>query len=139
MAAGSSLDTKLIGLLAFYAALIAPVLPVLTGISGLSDGLRAGLWVMLAFLVVSIVLCVAGLFGPDDILAGPVPREFYDRYGGHERREFLEQLASDLDEAVRANRKALGERGRAVTGSMVLFGAGLLVAGVIGVVVSVLQ
>jgi hypothetical protein len=103
--ADSALDSKLLGLLGFF-ALAGSIL--VTVPHGLSD--RRGL--LLAGTILGALACLAGSIGGSTPKTGPLPGGFYARYGAKVEPEYLLQLLADLTAIIRRNRQGLALRRR---------------------------
>jgi hypothetical protein len=101
--ADSALDSKLLGLLGFF-AIAASIL--LTLPHGLSDG-RA---LLLAGAGLGAVACFVGSMTGSEPKVGPPPETFYADYGTDTEAAYLTQLLADLADIARQNRAELARR-----------------------------
>ncbi len=105
--ADSALDSKLLGLLGFFA--VAGSL-LLTLPRGLHDG-RVLLLIGVGF---GVLACLAGSMGGSSPNAGPPPEKFYADYGAGAEPDYLSQLLADLAAQAERNREGLERRRRAL-------------------------
>jgi hypothetical protein len=103
--ADSALDSKLLGLLGFF-AIAASIL--LTVPHGLSD--RRGL--LLAGTALGALACLAASIGGSTPETGPLPEDFYAQYGAKVEPEYLRLLLAELTAIIRRNRQSLELRSR---------------------------
>ena len=101
--ADSGLDSKLLGLLGFF-AIAASIL--LTLPHGLHDG-RA---LLLAGAGLGAVACFVGSMTGSDPKVGPSPETFYADYGTDTEATYLTQLLADLADIARQNRAGFARR-----------------------------
>ncbi|MGO9347252.1 MAG: hypothetical protein ACLPZJ_12835, partial [Terriglobales bacterium] len=105
--ADTALDSKLLGLLGFF-AVAASIL--LTVPHGLHD--RRGL--LLAGTALGALACLAASIGGSTPETGPLPQDFYAKYGAKPEPEYLLELLADLTNTIRRNRQGLELRSRAL-------------------------
>jgi hypothetical protein len=105
--ADSALDSKLLGLLGFFAVATSILLTV-------PHGLHHGRVLLLAGAGLGVLACLVGSVGGSTPSAGPSPTRFYARYGTNTEFDYLRQLLSDLADTVKDNRKGLERRDRAL-------------------------
>lgn len=105
--ADTALDSKLLGLLGFFAVAASILLTVPHGL----DDLRA---LLLAGVGLGALACLWGSMGGSIPSAGPSPTRFYARYGTDTEIDYLTQLLADLADAVEQNRNGLERRDRAL-------------------------
>jgi hypothetical protein len=105
--ADSALDSKLLGLLGFF-AIAASIL--LTVPHGLSD--RRGL--LLAGTILGALACLAASIGGSTPKTGPLPQGFYAKYGAQPEPDYLVRLLDDLTADILRNRQGLELRNRAL-------------------------
>jgi hypothetical protein len=103
--ADTALDSKLLGLLGFF-ALAGSIL--FTVPHGLSD--RRVL--LLAGTALGTLACLAGSIGGSTPKTGPLPQGFYAKYGAQPERDYLVRLLDDLTATIRRNRHSLALRSR---------------------------
>jgi hypothetical protein len=101
--ADSVLDSRLLGLLGFF-ALVASILLYLP------DGVHNGRVLLLAGAGFGVLACLVGSVGGAMPSAGPSPTQFYARYGTNTEIDYLTQLLADLADTARDNRKGLERR-----------------------------
>lgn len=99
----SALDAKLMGILAFMAAVAGLLLT-------LSDGLASYRWILLVGALGAVMLTLLGLIAVEDTKSGPDPLDFYTRYGGADPVEFSKQLIADFGRTLRENKTRLETR-----------------------------
>jgi len=108
VAADSALDSKLMGLLAFFAAA--------GGLSlTLHHGLHDGRALLLAGAGLGALACLVGSIGRSRPDTGPPPQRFYDDYGSSAETDYLTQLLADLAATAERNLEELKRRHRALT------------------------
>ncbi len=105
--ADGALDSKLLGLLGFF-ALAGSIL--VTVPHGLHD--RRGL--LLAATVLGALACLAASIGGSTPKTGPLPEDFYAEYGAKVEPEYLRQLLAELTNTIRRNQQGLELRSRAL-------------------------
>ena len=101
--ADGALDSKLLGLLGFF-ALAGSIL--VTVPHGLSDG-RV---LLLAGAGLGALACLVGTMSGSEPKVGPPPAKFYARYGTNTEAAYLTQLLADLADIARQNRAELARR-----------------------------
>jgi hypothetical protein len=105
--ADSGLDSKLLGLLGFFAIAGSILLTV-------PHGLEHGRWLLLAGAGFGALVCLVAIVGGSIPSAGPKPSEFYDRYGTDNETDYLTQLLADLADTAKRNRGSLERRDKAL-------------------------
>ena len=105
--ADGGLDSKLLGLLGFF-ALAGSIL--VTVPHGLSD--RRGL--LLAGTVLGALVCLVASVGGSIPKTGPLPRDFYAKYGAAPEPDYFVRLLDDLTANILRNRQGLALRSRAL-------------------------
>ena len=101
--ADSALDSKLIGLLAFFVAAAGILLTVPGGL----DHERV---LLLAGAGLGALVCLVGSMSDAGPKVGPPPETFYARYGTDTEAAYLTQLLADLADIARQNRAELARR-----------------------------
>jgi hypothetical protein len=104
--ADSALDSKLLGLLGFFAVAGSLLLT-------LPHGLHDGRVLLLVGVVLGALACLVGSMGGSSPNVGPRPEVFYADYGAGTEIDYLTQLLGDLAGAAKLNREGLERRGRA--------------------------
>jgi hypothetical protein len=102
-ATSASLDTQLVGLLAFFATAGAVF-------SSAKHALDAGRWILLTGVSVAGLACFLGITLPSDPKSGPLPKDFYDRFGGAPETGYLVEHLGQLNRAIADNIRALDQR-----------------------------
>jgi hypothetical protein len=105
--ADTALDSKLLGLLGFF-AVAASIL--LTVPHGLHD--RRGL--LLAGTALGALACLVASIGGSTPKTGPLPQNFYATYGAAPEPDYLVRLLDDLTADILRNRQGLELRSRAL-------------------------
>jgi hypothetical protein len=105
--ADSGLDSKLLGLLAFFVAVAGILLTV-------PHGLDHGRFLLLAGAGFGALVCLAAIVGGSIPQAGPTSADFYRRYGTDTEVGYQTQLLADLADTVKRNRGGLGRREKAL-------------------------
>ncbi len=103
VAADSALDSKLLGLLAFFVAAAGILLT-------LPHGLHDGRVLLLAGAGLGAVACLVGGMSGSGPKVGPPPETFYADYGTDTEAAYLTQLLADLADIARQNRARLARR-----------------------------
>jgi hypothetical protein len=105
VAADGALDSKLMGLLGFFAAAAGLLLTLLIG-------LHAGrlLLLPLAGVALGSLICLTGSVGGSRPDTGPPPQQFYANYGSSAEADYLTQLLADLGVTATLNRGGLKRR-----------------------------
>jgi hypothetical protein len=98
--ADSGLDSKLLGLLGFFAVAASILLTV-------PHGLEHGRWLLLAGAGFGALVCLVAIVGGSIPSAGPRASEFYGRYGTSAETDYLTQLLADLANTAKRNREGL--------------------------------
>lgn len=122
--ADTALDTKLFGLLSFFAVAGSVLLT-------LPHGLRSGRILLLVGVGFGALACLMGSMGGSSPNVGPTPEEFYADYGARAEADFLAQLLADLAATTRLNHQGLELRRQALA---VAVGAPVVLAVVYGLV-----
>ncbi|HEV3033640.1 MAG TPA: hypothetical protein VGX72_02515 [Solirubrobacteraceae bacterium] len=105
--ADTALDTKLFGLLSFFA--VAGSL-----LFTLPHGLRSGRTLLLVGVGLGALACLVGSMGGSSPNMGPPPEEFYADFGARAEADYLTQLLADLAATTQLNRQGLELRRRAL-------------------------
>jgi hypothetical protein len=105
--ADSSLDAKLLGLLGFFVAVGGILVTV-------PQGLDHGRVLLLASAGFGALVCLVASVGGSVPKTGPLPQDFYAKYGAKVEPEYLLQLLDDLTAMIRRNRQGLELRSRAL-------------------------
>jgi hypothetical protein len=105
--ADSALDSKLLGLLGFFAVAGSLLLT-------LPHGLHDGRVLLLAGVGFGVLACLVGSMGSSSPNAGPPPEKFYADYGAGAEADYLSQLLADLAAQAERNREGLEGRRRAL-------------------------
>ena len=105
--ADSALDSKLLGLLGFFAVAASILVTV-------PHGLDHGRWLLLASAGLGALACLAASIGGSTPKTGPLPQDFYAEYGAKIEPEYLRQLLAELTNTIRRNRHSLELRSRAL-------------------------
>jgi len=105
--ADSGLDSKLLGLLAFFVAVAGILLTV-------PHGLDHGRFLLLAGAGFGALVCLVASAEGSIPSAGPKPSEFYDRYGANTDTGYQTQLLADLADTAKRNRGGLERREKAL-------------------------
>jgi hypothetical protein len=106
--ADSALDSKLLGLLGFFAVAGSLLL-------SLPHGLRDGRVLLLIGVVLGGLACLVGSMGGSSPNVGPPPEKFYADYGAGAEGDYLTQLLADLTATAALNREGLERRRRALS------------------------
>ena len=101
--ADSALDSKLLGLLGFFAATAGILLT-------LPRGLDHGRALLLAGAGFGVLACLVGTMTGSDPKVGPPPAKFYADYGTDTEAAYLTQLLADLADIARQNRAGFARR-----------------------------
>jgi hypothetical protein len=105
--ADTALDSKLLGLLGFFAVAGSILVTVPHGLSDRRVLLLAGT-------VLGALACLAASIGGSTPKTGPLPQDFYGQYGAKIEPEYLRQLLAELTNTIRRNRQGLALRSRAL-------------------------
>jgi hypothetical protein len=105
--ADSALDSKLLGLLGFFAVAGSLLLT-------LPRGLHDGRVLLLIGVGLGVLACLVGSMGGSSPNAGPPPEKFYADYGAGAEMDYLSQLLADLAAQAERNREGLERRRRAL-------------------------
>jgi hypothetical protein len=105
--ADSALDSKLLGLLGFFAVAGSLLLT-------LRHGLHDGRVLLLTGVGLGVLACLVGSMGGSSPNAGPPPEKFYADYGAGAETDYLSQLLADLAAQAERNREGLERRRRAL-------------------------
>lgn len=105
--ADSALDSKLLGLLGFFAVAGSLLLT-------LPHGLHDGRVLLLVGVGLGVLACLVGSVGGSSPNVGPPPKKFYDDFGAGGEADYLAQLLADLAAMAELNREGLERRGRAL-------------------------
>ena len=105
--ADSALDSKLLGLLAFFVAAAGILIT-------LPHGLEHGRWLLLGGAGLGALACLWGSTRGPEPNVGPSPETFYADYGTETEAAYLTQLLADLANRARQNRAELARRRRAL-------------------------
>jgi hypothetical protein len=101
--ADGALDSKLLGLLGFFAAAAGILL-------SLSHGLEHGRVLLLGSAGLGMLACLVGSMSGSGPKVGPPPETFYADYGTDTEAAYLTQLLGDLADIARQNRAKLARR-----------------------------
>jgi hypothetical protein len=99
----SALDARLMGLLAFMAAVDTVLLTA-------KDGLASSRWILLVGASVASVLALLGIGVGADLKAGPSANKFYEKYRDKAPEEYVAQLLADLGKTIEGNRQGIDLR-----------------------------
>ena len=105
--ADGGLDSKLLGLLGFFAVAASILLTV-------PHGLDHGRFLLLAGAGFGALVCLVASVGGSIPSAGPRPPEFYDRYGTDTEVGYQTHLLADLADTAKQNRQELERRDKAL-------------------------
>jgi hypothetical protein len=106
--ADGALDSKLLGLLGFFAVAGSLLLT-------LPRGLLDGRVLLLVGVVLGALACLVGSIGGSSPNVGPRPEAFFAAYGAGAEADYLTQLLGDLTDAARLNREGLERRDKALS------------------------
>jgi hypothetical protein len=101
--ADGALDSKLLGLLGFFALAGSILLTV-------PHGLEHGRALLLAGAGLGVLACLMGTMTGSEPKVGPPPAKFYARYGTGNEAAYLTQLLADLADIARQNQAELARR-----------------------------
>ena len=101
--ADGALDSKLLGLLGFFAVAVSILLT-------LPRGLDHGRVLLLAGAGLGALACLVGSMSGSGPKVGPPPETFYADYGTDTEVGYLTQLLADLADIARQNRARLSRR-----------------------------
>jgi len=102
-----SLDSKLLGLLGFFALAGSILLTV-------PHGLDRGRMLLLAGAGFGALVCLVAIVGGWIPKTGPLPQDFYAKYGAAPEPDYLVRLLDDLTATIQRNRHGLELRSRAL-------------------------
>ena len=105
--ADTALDSKLLGLLGFFAIAASILLTV-------PHGLHDRRVLLLAGIALGALACLAASIGGSTPKTGPLPQGFYAKYGAQSEPDYLVRLLDDLTATIRRNRHGLELRSRAL-------------------------
>jgi len=128
LSTASALDAKLMGILAFMAAVAGLLLTV-------SKGLDSDRWLLLVGAGGAILIALLGLIGSEDPKSGPDPIDFYETFGALGPTKFAEQLMADLGRTIRSNTECLTERRSALSASVIFASLAAIAFGVVRLLV----
>jgi len=98
--ADTALDSKLLGLLGFFAIAASILLTV-------PHGLHDRRVLLLAGIALGALACLAASIGGSTPKTGPLPQGFYAKYGAQSEPDYLVRLLDDLTATIRRNRHSL--------------------------------
>jgi hypothetical protein len=116
----TSLDGRIMGLLAFNGALLAADVAA-------KDVLGRLWWTVLPFLALSALFCLRSAFAKSTDL-GPSARDFYASYGGIPAVAARKQLLADLDESFATNATRVAEKAADLRRALGILTLGLIIA-----------
>jgi hypothetical protein len=127
----SAWDAKLMGILAFMAAVAGLLLTV-------DHALQSYRWILLVGAGGASLLVLIGLFIADDSESCPDPIDFYDRFGAAEPDDFLKQMIDDFRALQIHNRSCIEQRRGIASASFSLAVSAAVFFGLARVVVALL-
>lgn len=114
----TSLDGRIMGILAFIGALLAADIAA-------KSILGIWWWTPLVGIGIATIPCARSIFTPDTLL-GPRSYQFYADYGGHPSGVARKQLLTDLDTASLANLARVKTKRRCLRAALVIVSVGLI-------------
>ena len=105
--AGSGLDSKLLGLLGFFVAAAGILVTV-------PRGLDHGRFLLLAGAAFGALVCLVASVAGSVPKTGPLPQDFYAKYGAASEPDYFVRLLDDLTANILRNRQGLEVRSRAL-------------------------